>query len=56
MLYLEAVLYTRAPLRPRLVGFSFPTLPNILGNNFAVGTSTPGKLISESKILIILPL
>ena len=29
---------------------SFPNLPNILGKNFSMGTSTPGRLISESKI------
>ena len=30
--------------------FSFPNLPNSLGNNFSVSNSTPGRLISESKI------
>ena len=33
-----------------LEGFSFPNLPNIFDNNFPISTSTPGRLISESKI------
>ena len=41
---------TKATLHRLLEGFSFPNLPNILGNNFSISTSTPGRLISESKI------
>ena len=41
---------TKATLHCLLEGFSFPNLPNIMGNNFSISTSTPGRLISESKI------
>ena len=41
---------TKATLHRLLEGFSFPNLPNILGNNFSISTSTPARLISESKI------
>ena len=32
---------TKTTLHRLLEGFSFPNLPNILGNNFSMGTSTP---------------
>ena len=38
---------TKATLHRLLEGFSFPNLPSILGNNFSISTSTPGRLISE---------
>ena len=41
---------TKATLHHLLEGFSFPNLSNILGNNFSISTSIPGRLISESKI------
>ena len=41
---------TKATLHLLLEGFSFPNLPNILDNNFSISTSTPGRLISESKM------
>ena len=43
------LLCTKATLHRLLEGFSFPNLPNILGKNFSISTSTPGRLISESK-------
>ena len=41
---------SKATLHRLLEGFSFPNLPNILGNNLSISTSIPGRLISESKI------
>ena len=41
---------TKAPLHRLLQCFSFPNLPNILGNSFTIGTSIAGRLISESII------
>ena len=39
----------KAPLLRHLEDFSFPNLLIILGNNFSIGTSTTGRLISESE-------
>ena len=40
---------TKATSHRLLEGFSFPNLPKILGDKFSISTSTPGRLISESK-------
>ena len=47
---------TKAPLLRLLEGFSFPNLPNVLGNNFLLGTSIPERLISECSIWWGVPL
>ena len=40
----------KATLHRLLEGLSFYNLPSISGDNFSMGTSTPGRLISENRI------